>query len=77
MGPDLDTVLWRPSRTPKEVLIKREEAQELLATDQALKRRVKWAVKQYATTQAAMAGGRACSFGESSTTNHKLKGETA
>lgn len=32
----------------------REEAQQLLATDRALKRRVKWAVKQYAIAQAAM-----------------------
>lgn len=57
MGPDLENMLWQPSRTPEEVLIEREEAQELLATDRALKRRVKWAVKQYATAQAAMAGG--------------------
>jgi RNA polymerase sigma factor (sigma-70 family) len=57
MSPDLEKVLWRPSRTPEEVLIEREEAQELLATDRALKRRVKWAAKQYATAQAAMVGG--------------------
>ncbi len=57
MGPDLEKTLWRPSRTPEEVLSEREEAQQLLATDRALKRRVKWAAKQYATAQAAMAGG--------------------
>ena len=57
MSPDLEKVLWRPSRTPEEVLVEREEAQQLLATDLALKRRVKWAVKQYARAQAAMAGG--------------------
>jgi len=57
MSPDLEKVLWRPSRTPEEVLIEREEAQELLATDRALKRRVKWAMKQYAVAQATMAGG--------------------
>ena len=53
MGPDLEKVLWHPSRTPEEVLIKREEAQETLATDRALKRRVEWAAKQYARAQAA------------------------
>ena len=57
MNPDLEKVLWRPSRTPEEVLIEREEAQELLVTDRALKRRVKWAVRQYTAAQAAMAGG--------------------
>lgn len=57
MSPDLEKMLWPPSRTPEEVLIEREEAQQLLATDRALKRRVKWAMKQYATAQAAMAGG--------------------
>ena len=57
MSPDLEKVLWRPSRTPEEVLIEREETQQLLATDLALKRRMKWAVKQYARAQAAMAGG--------------------
>jgi RNA polymerase sigma factor (sigma-70 family) len=57
MSPDLEAMLWQPSRTPEEVLIEREEAQQLLATDRALKRRVKWAVRQYATAQAAMAGG--------------------
>jgi RNA polymerase sigma factor (sigma-70 family) len=57
MSPDLEKTLWRPSRTPEEVLIEREEAQELLATDRALKRRVAWAAKQYARAQAAMAGG--------------------
>lgn len=57
MSPDLEKALWRPSRTPEEVLIEREEAQQLLATDRALKRRVVWAAKQYATAQAAMAGG--------------------
>ena len=56
MSPDLETMLWQPSRTPEEVLIRREKAQELLATDRALKRRVEWAMKQYATAQAAMAG---------------------
>ena len=56
MSPDLERMLWRPSRTPEEVLIEREEAQQLLATDRALKRRVKWAMKQYATAQAAMGG---------------------
>ncbi|HEX4959335.1 MAG TPA: sigma factor [Thermoanaerobaculia bacterium] len=53
MSPDLEKMLWRPSRTPEEVLVEREEAQQLLATDRALKRRVKWAVKQCA----AMAEG--------------------
>jgi RNA polymerase sigma factor (sigma-70 family) len=57
MSPDLEKMLCRPSRTPEEVLIEREEAQELLTTDRALKRRVKWAMKQYSTAQAAMAGG--------------------
>ena len=57
MGPDLENVLWRPSRTPEEVLMEREEAQQTLTTDRALKRRVEWAAKQYARTQAAMAGG--------------------
>ena len=57
MTPDLEKTLWRPSRTPEEVLIEREEAQELLATDRALKRRVEWAAKQYARAQAAVAGG--------------------
>ncbi|MBW8879206.1 MAG: hypothetical protein JF614_30060 [Acidobacteria bacterium] len=56
MSPDLEKMLWRPSRTPEEVLVKREEAQQLLATDRALKRRVEWAAKQYARAQAAMAG---------------------
>jgi DNA-directed RNA polymerase specialized sigma24 family protein len=57
IGPDLAKTLWRPSRTPEEVLIKREEAQQTLATDRALKRRVEWAAKQCARAQAAMAGG--------------------
>jgi DNA-directed RNA polymerase specialized sigma24 family protein len=57
MSPDLEKVLWRPSSTPEEVLIEREEAQQLLATDRALKRRVKWAAKQYAIAQWATAGG--------------------
>jgi DNA-directed RNA polymerase specialized sigma24 family protein len=57
MGPDLERVLWRPSRTPEEVLIEREEAQSSLQADRALKRRVEWAMKQYAIAQAAMAGG--------------------
>jgi len=57
MSPDLEKVLWRPSRTPEEVLIEREEAQQLLATDRALKRRVEWAMKQCARAQAALAGG--------------------
>jgi DNA-directed RNA polymerase specialized sigma24 family protein len=57
MSSDLEKMLWRPSRTPEEVLIKREEAQQLLATDRALKRRVEWAAKRYARAQAAMAGG--------------------
>ena len=48
MSPDLEKVLWRPSRTAEEVLIEREGAQELLATDRALKRRVEWAAKQCA-----------------------------
>jgi DNA-directed RNA polymerase specialized sigma24 family protein len=48
MGPDLEKVLWRPSRTPEEVLIEREKAKQLLATDRALKRRVAWAMKQCA-----------------------------
>ena len=56
LGPDLEKVLWRPSRTPEEIWIKREEAQQTLATDRALKRRVEWAAKQYARAQAAMAG---------------------
>ena len=56
MSPDLEKILWPPSRTPEEVLIEREEAQQLLATDRALKRRVKWAMKQYATAQAVMGG---------------------
>ena len=57
MSPDLEKMLWRPSRTPEEVLIKREEAQQTLATDRALKKRVEWAAKRYARAQAAMAGG--------------------
>jgi hypothetical protein len=57
MGPDLEKMLWRPSRTPEEVLIEREKAKQLLAADRALKRRVKLAAKQYVTAQAAMAGG--------------------
>lgn len=57
MSPDLEKTAWRPSGTPEEVLIEREEAQELLATDRALKRRVEWAAKQYAIAQAAMVGG--------------------
>jgi DNA-directed RNA polymerase specialized sigma24 family protein len=57
LSPDLEKALWQPPRTPEEVLIEREEAQQLLATDRALKRRVKWAAKQCATAQAAMAGG--------------------
>ena len=57
MSPDLEKVLWRPSRTPEEAWIKREEAQQTLATDRTLKRRVKWAMKQCARAQAAMAGG--------------------
>lgn len=57
IGPDLEKTVWPPSRTPEEVLIEREEAQELLATDRALKRRVEWAAKQCARAQAAMAGG--------------------
>jgi DNA-directed RNA polymerase specialized sigma24 family protein len=57
MSPDLEKMLWRPSRTPEEVLIKREEAQQTLATDRALKRRVEWAMKQYAVAQATMTGG--------------------
>jgi len=61
MGPDLEKVLWRPSRTPEEVLIEREEAQQTLAIDRALKRRVEWAAKQYARGQASMAGLRGCS----------------
>jgi DNA-directed RNA polymerase specialized sigma24 family protein len=56
MSPDLERMLWRPSRTPEEVLIEREEAQQLLAADRALKRRVKWAMKQYKVAQAAMGG---------------------
>ena len=54
---NLEKVLWRPSHTPEEVWIKREEAQQTLATDRALKRRVEWAAKQYAIAQAAMTGG--------------------
>jgi DNA-directed RNA polymerase specialized sigma24 family protein len=58
MSPDLEKVLWRPSRTPEEVLIEREESQKLLATDRALKGRVELAMKQCARAQAAaMAGG--------------------
>ena len=57
MSPDLEKALWRPSRTPEEVLIEREESQKLLATDRALKRRVELAMKQCARAQAAMAGG--------------------
>jgi DNA-directed RNA polymerase specialized sigma24 family protein len=57
MSPDLEKMLWRPSRTPEEVLIKREEARQLLATNRVLKRRVEWAMKQYAVTKATMAGG--------------------
>lgn len=57
MGPDLDKMLWRPSHSPEEVLIEREEAQQVLATDRALRRRVERAIKQYAIAQAAMAGG--------------------
>ena len=57
MSPDLEKVLWRPSRTPEEVWIKREEAQQALATDRALKRRVEWAMKSCARAQAAMAEG--------------------
>ena len=57
MSPDLENMLWRRSRTPEEVLIEREEAQQLLATDRTLKRRLKWAMKQYVTAQSAMAGG--------------------
>ena len=57
LSPDLEKILWPPSRTPEEVLIEREEAQQLIAADRALQRRVKWAMKQYATAQAAMAGG--------------------
>lgn len=57
MSPDLEKLLWPPSRTPEEVLIEREEAQQLLATDRALKRQVEWAMKQCAIAQAVMAGG--------------------
>lgn len=57
MSPDLEKTLRRPYQTPEEVLIEREEAQQLLATDRALKRRVEWAMKQCARAQAAMAGG--------------------
>ncbi len=57
MSPDLEKMLWRASRTPEEVLIEREEAQQTLATDRALKRRVEWAAKRYAVAQATMAGG--------------------
>lgn len=57
MGPDLEKMLWLPSRTPEEALIEREEAQQILATDRALKRRVEWAAKQYVTAQAATGGG--------------------
>jgi RNA polymerase sigma factor (sigma-70 family) len=56
MSPDLEKTVWRPSRTPEEVLIEREEAQELLATDRALKKRVKWAMKQCAAAQSATGG---------------------
>ena len=55
MSPDLEKTVWRPSRTPEEVLIEREEAQELLATDRALKERVELAMKQCARAQSAMA----------------------
>lgn len=57
MSPDLEKMLWRPSRTPEEVLVEREEAQQLLTIDRALRRRVEWAMKQCARAQAAMAGG--------------------
>lgn len=53
MGPDLEKTVWRPSCTPEEVLMEREEAQQTLATDRALKRRVEWAAKQYARAQVA------------------------
>jgi hypothetical protein len=56
MGPDLERTLWQPSQTPEEVLIEREEAQELLATDRALKRRVKWAMKQCAVSASGSGG---------------------
>jgi len=52
MSPDLEKMLWRRSRTPEEMLIEQEEAQRLIATDRALKRRVQWAMKQYAKAQA-------------------------
>ena len=48
MSPDLEKTLRPPSRTAEEVLIEREGAQGLLATDRALKRRVEWAAKQCA-----------------------------
>lgn len=48
MSPDLEKTLRRPSSTAEEVLIEREGAQELLATNRALKRRVEWAARQCA-----------------------------
>lgn len=48
MSPDLEKTLRRPSRTAEEVLIEREGAQEILAKNRALKRRVEWAAKQCA-----------------------------
>jgi len=54
MSIDLKRSLWRSSLTPEEVLIEREEAQRLLETDRALKRRVKWAIKQYTKSQTEM-----------------------
>ena len=58
MRVDVEKVFWRPSRTPEEILIEQEEAQQLLETDDALKRRVKCAIKQCAKTQTAMAGNK-------------------
>lgn len=57
MGRDLEAKFWPRSRTPEEMMIEREEAQQLLEHNPALKRRVRWAVRQYEKAQAAMAGG--------------------
>lgn len=53
MRVDVEKVFWRASRTPEDVLIEREEARQLLEADYGLKRRVKWAIKQYAKAQIA------------------------
>jgi DNA-directed RNA polymerase specialized sigma24 family protein len=52
MVADLQRLLVHPSRTPEDVLIEREEALQLVAADRSLKRRVRYAMKQYEKAQA-------------------------